>query len=545
MTHKEIRRANDMLLDSPPSMRQETAQLVVVTIDANLIDIADDTRNVEQQFQEELTARGIASNDGKPLKPHRRIDELSNARLYLAAGVLALCAELGISAWMFRNRGMSPWVGVIFAFVITLMLERAVHFVVMGVDGVGRPVRVLRMLKTLVFYPALICFLAAVVTIFAARAIEGSLAASETVIILISSSLLAFTLGLVFLAATFMNLAFIHRWSARLSEPHKALVKEDRATRAFRNELRGRYLHIYDETRASSSRTMVTIAPVPDVERAPQRGAPVVAALLIAGLANACGSISGTANATAAEYTEVGSGGLPQGACHVVVDISGSLSKLESAWAHVRAQLPQLVVHRNCGQLTVTTFSTDGWEWASLVDVQIPAKKISKERAVPAELRGTTFEIEIARDEARKAMVADGLRLRQVTQTLTVLDRVDHALKQARGTRSSDPVGVLKRIVATHSVHPQTYVVLTDMADSHFKSTLPPIAAPAAHVRVVVLLHPERVGGESGHEIGPVGAEQFERRLSMLRQATPWVLALPSFSQDLWSALEPRLATES
>jgi len=109
------------------------ARLVDASIEQDLAAIVDDKAGLEQQFQEALDARGIVA--GLRTKPHIRIEEASNARRYLIAGFLALMSEMGVSAWMFGNRGMSPSVGAVFAFVITLMLERAVHFAVAGTDG--------------------------------------------------------------------------------------------------------------------------------------------------------------------------------------------------------------------------------------------------------------------------------------------------------------------------------------------------------------------------------------------------------------------------
>jgi len=61
-------------------------------------------------------------------------------------------------------------VGAVFAFFVTVIFERSIHFAIYGPSGQRRPKVALRTLKQVAFYPALGCFFFAVVTTLIALA---------------------------------------------------------------------------------------------------------------------------------------------------------------------------------------------------------------------------------------------------------------------------------------------------------------------------------------------------------------------------------------
>jgi hypothetical protein len=75
-------------------------------------------------------------------------------------------------------------------------------------------------------------------------------------------------------------------------------------------------------------------------------------------------------------------------------------------------------------------------------------------------------------------------------------------------------------------------LLITDLADSRHR--LPPIAAPAGKVQVLVLLAPAtaaEIRRATGKRL--TAAEQYALRTRELGRAAPWVTAVPFFTEDL------------
>ena len=102
---------------------------------------------------------------------------------------------------------------------------------------------------------------------------------------------------------------------------------------------------------------------------------------------------------------------------------------------------------------------------------------------------------------------------------------------------SSNIVGVLKR-VAQEKQSGSLYILITDLADSRFK-TLPHLDAPAAAVGTVVIVVPSKPKDTIltlGRNFS--GDEQFTIRSEQLKQAAPWASAVPFFQRDLVAVIK-------
>ena len=456
--------------------------------------------------------------------------DIHESRLYRITGIFALICEMGLAAWVFNRLGVAPIFGVLSALCITLTL----HGVFLHVfDNPERPKETVHKVKCFASTPAIIGFLIALTFAVLARYVSGSLA-----ILLLPFFSLALWLGtisLLILAAGLFTLAHIRGWSLRHEKHYCGLDSEERASRAFLNEL--------EPASAMQHERQVAMLPAhSDHPRFDGRSAlPAIALVALALSANtACAPAltSASTSATGAPATSQ-----PAATLHIYIDWSGSLTRpaLEEAWNTIKEELPQIAEHHRVSALEVSRFDEDGWCPERLIEIQLPifteparVKLASSEWDSFANIRDAVrdSEEETWRNEQSSIHAQYEKALRESLQKLAganVLPPADFE------THNSDPVGLLRRIAETREPHPEFAIVLTDMADTRQK-TMPKIPAPQSDIRVLVLIAPAKPK-DAILTIGEAlaGPEQFALRSRQLRDAAPWIAVAPHFTRNLGS----------
>jgi len=237
MTARGVRKARALRADVGLGKRRRIDASMVDRLDGDIVRLDEEQRGVVHEFRSTY-ANWNPDEPPADMRPHALTEDSAMARSYRVAATIALLAEMCVAAWMFWKRDMNPWVGALFALVVTVIFERSIQFAIYGPTGQRRPKIALRTLKRVAFYPALGCFSFAVVTTLIARSIEGPLAADERLLTIVTIGLFFLTLGLVFLAAALSTASFIYGWSARLAGHYYGLDAESRMSRAFLAEIR-------------------------------------------------------------------------------------------------------------------------------------------------------------------------------------------------------------------------------------------------------------------------------------------------------------------
>lgn len=562
MTPKQVTKGRAIRQDAgSPRDRRFIDQSLIGRLEGELVILNQDKQGTTDEYRE--TRSNWRTEERDPLAvPYALTEDVAISRSYWFGGVIALLGEMALGAWIFSTRGLSAWVGAGFALAITLIFERAIHFAVFGSTGQRRPKRAIRRLKNFAFYPALACFFIAVLMSIVARTVEGRAAASNAVVVMVTTSWAVLTLGLVFLASSLFAAAFIYSWSERLASRYRSLDRDERASRAFLEEVR-REMPPEAPTAAShadSSHVESTHASGPSESEAsvrPETARPSLlasisrnvsgsgaAVLLIGAL---CSASCSTADASGAIDFANGSKGdativrpAPQqsdgsgAACHVVVDTSGSLANIGDTWEHVEAELPGIVRECDCQTLDVWSFDKDGWLWSPILSVSLPRLRVPEAGQLPAELAGWSNFREAA--ELKRQDQIGVARLEHdklIALALAPLDSVAKVLEGKPESEGSNPVGVLRRIALTPTRRPAIFVVVTDMADTNYGTSFPAVAAPRDDVRALVVLAPATPEDATLAQAPRSGPEQYEQRQAAVQKAMPWVQVVPYFVTDI------------
>lgn len=453
--------------------------------------------------------------------------DLHDSRLYRLTGVFALLCEMALAAWVFYWLEVGWWMGVATALGITFTL----HGIFLHVfDNPERPKETIHRLRTRVSLPAIFGFLVALAIGVLARYVRGPLA----VILLpaFSFALWLGTLSLVILAASLFTVAHIQSWSARHEKQYRELDGEERVTSAF-----------LDELRAEESRTKPLVEHPPFEAEAPSSFSSTFAgrtmAFLIGGLiALSLLSASGcAAPVKSASVTELSAAAHTGASLNVFVDTSGSCVRpaLVEAWNTVRQELPEIVEQHGITEISIWQFDEDGWSPRRLMQIALPAKQTELTSERPVTEWESFANIRQAEEDERRMHTTSAERSyrERLANALVAVDSEQALPKPDHETAHSDIVGLLRRVSQASESVPQYVLVLTDLADTRYR-TFPKLPAPQGNVHVLVLLVPAQPK-DSVLMLGkPLsGSEQFDMRARQIREAAPWVSVEPYFAHDM------------
>jgi hypothetical protein len=513
MRHTEIRKARTNLEDAgTPADRHALRTALTDQLRGDLMLHVARLRALEADHRRFLSSW---TTEHVPVGtiPTRLPEDVHARRRYLVGGLVALTAEALLAAWIFALRGIFPLFGILAAVCITLVFDRALELLLIAKNP--RPKEALRTVKRWLVLPAFLTFVLAAAFLALARYVEGGLAL--LLLPLFTGALWAATMALLLLAAALFCAAHLYGTTLRQEEEYAALDREARHNLAFLRELE-REEHVVD---------VMTVSPDGDGRGSAgssfhsSRG--IHAALL---LLAALGSLGGCRPVQGSAGIETATLRSESARCDVVLDLSGSVVGLDRAWTHVRAELPAIISAAHCGELTVSGFDVDGWALRPLTrTLWLP---------VPGTAQGARLGEWGAFSNVREAAQAEGRRkfVTALADSLRALDSiaVPESIAEAKG---SDVVGVLQRFAALRDREPRLVLLVTDLADSRYR-TFPPIPAPAGPVRLVVLLAPATPKDAKltmGRELS--GAEQYVNRTEQLRRVAPWITVVPYFTEGL------------
>jgi hypothetical protein len=314
------------------------------------------------------------------------------------------------------------------------------------------------------------------------------------------------------------------------------LDNEERASSAF-----------LDELRAEEQRTEALIGQ-PPTGATPGFSSTVagrVVGFLVGGtlaLAVISGSGCATAMKSASLPNTAVTADTSAAALHIFVDTSGSCvpPALAEAWSTIRRELPELVEQHGIMQIDIWQFDEDGWSPRRVREIPLPAMEVS---APAARVPGTEWEsfaniraaVHDAQEQERRAeaIVAQQRYRESIASALGALDREDVLPEADHEAARSDIVGLLRRASQASERAPQYVLILTDLADTHYR-TFPKLAPPQGKVRVLVLLVPAQPKDARMTLGNPLaGPEQFDIRVRQLREAAPWITVAPYFAHNL------------
>ena len=159
----------------------------------------------------------------------------ANARdrkLYRLTGWIALISEMALAAWIFARLQVAFWIGALTALGITFTLHGIFLYLFEDED---RPKATMHRIKVYAALSAIIGFLVAVAGGALARYVTGHLA--YLLLPFFSFSLWLGTLSLMVLAASLFTIAHLKGWAVCHEQEHAQADGEERATRAFLQEL--------------------------------------------------------------------------------------------------------------------------------------------------------------------------------------------------------------------------------------------------------------------------------------------------------------------
>jgi hypothetical protein len=209
------------------------------------------------------------------------------------------------------------------------------------------------------------------------------------------------------------------------------------------------------------------------------------------------------------------------------------------AWATVKRELPELVEQYGITQLGIWQFDEDGWSPRRLREMPLPAMQVPARRQVPgtewasfANIREAVHDTQVQEWRA-EAVTAEQHYREGIASALGTLDREPVLPEASHETAGTDIVGFLRRVSQTRERAPQYVLILTDLADTRYRS-FPKLPPPQGRVRVLVLLVPAQPK-DATLTLGKAlaGPEQFDIRSRQLREAAPWITVAPYFAHDL------------
>ena len=172
-------------------------------------------------------------------------------------------------------------------------------------------------------------------------------------------------------------------------------------------------------------------------------------------------------------------------------------------------------------------------------EISLPAKQAAVRVQIPstewasfANIREAVHESE-ERERRAQAIEAQQHYREGIASALVALDRESVLPEANHETARTDIVGLLRRVSQMSEQAPQYFLILTDLADTQYR-TFPKLPPPQSKVRVLVLLVPARPKDATLTLGKPLaGPEQFDIRAHQLREAAPWITVAPYFAHNL------------
>jgi hypothetical protein len=211
---------------------------------------------------------------------------------------------------------------------------------------------------------------------------------------------------------------------------------------------------------------------------------------------------------------------------HVFVETSGSCvpPALAEAWDTIRQELPELVEPDGITQFHVWHFDEDGWSPRRLREIQLSAKPVVTRLQTPGTEWASFANIRAAvRESEERGWRAEALDAQQryresISSALGALDKEPVLPDAKHETPRSDIVGLLRRVSQASERSPQYVLILTDLADTQYRS-FPKLPPSEGKVKVLVLLA-RALPKDAALTLGKVlaGPEQFDIRARQLRR---------------------------
>ena len=540
MNRAEIEKARRSLNHAgTPADRNALGERLVSRIQNDLEVLDQQKKSVRADFRRRLE-RWRTEDVPDTIHVHAIPTDAHASRLYRVTGLFALLSEMGLAAWIFHRLDAPWWIGAIAVLCITFTL----HGVLLHLfDNPDRPKETVHRLRTWALLPAVVGFLIALALAMLARYVSGDLA--YVLLPFFSFALWLGTLSLLVLAASLFTVAHVLGWSLRHEKQYRNLDDEERASADFLKELRPDA----GDKPSPPAQPDAVAASKPDGKSADGRHAAllVIAVLVVAPTVNTgCASVarqSQTADASPTTATPHNAADL-----HIYIDASGSCVRapMEEAWHTLKAELPAIIETAHVAHLTISHFDADGWCPRQVAELALPRLNTPpRPPANPTEWESFKNIRDAVRDAkekewtTRKSEAEDAYRA-SLRKALAPIESENILPGVNQGSRSTDIAGLLRRIAQSRDASPQLTLILTDLADTHYR-TLPPIPPPARDVRVLALIVPATPQDAILTLGKPLsGAAQYALRRRDLAHAAPWITPAPYFARNIADLLRPQ-----
>jgi hypothetical protein len=532
MTLRRIIKARRKIrITGPPADRDQVLRSLIRTCQADLRRLDGAVAGIVHDFQRWYEG-WLGERAPATLVPHAIATDLRAARMYWWSAAAALLLEAIVAGFFFARNELDWRFGVGTMVLVTVIVHAGVFYVVFGSTGWVRPKETHANLRWFVV-PSLVLLLVALVLAILPRYVTGLAAADQRLHNALSAGLLAGSVSLLVLAASWFCAALIWSTSRDFERRYRALIDEQARTADFIDELR--------EQISIPAESSEVPAPAPAVGRGLREASTVSALLLAAVLAGAaCSPPADAAEpadpAVAAEPCGTGSDAGDRAdagdvaSCEVEIDISGSIRDLPAAWSAARSHLATIAEQQHCGVLKVSTFDTDGWVPKRVLGCRLPALhepepvKVRSEWSSAKNVRDAEAELTRIRREA----AARNYRA-QLTAAVAGLDQARVLPASNQESRSSDVAGALRRYAEYRGQARRVVLVVSDFGDTGHRA-LPQIDPPAGNIRVVAVIAPMRDKEAKLLGLSLESADQFRNRRDWLARGAPWVTGVPTFA---------------
>jgi hypothetical protein len=530
MNTRQIRIARIQLqhAGSPANQKHDKAILIRRAKD-DLEKLCKGMATLAAEFRRSLTAwrTELVSNT---IVPFILLDQIRRANLYTFAGVFAICAELGLAAWIFHRLRVAWWYGGVAALLITGLVHGVLHLLTHQED---RPKRSEFLATRYAAAPAFALFLAAVAFGTLARYVYGW--AVLLLLPLFNAALWIGTFSLMILSGALFTIAYILYWSRRYTRHYQGLDREFSETNAFLDELSGTDDGAKPTAPLSTPPRLGPPSLSEDQISIGRSAAMMLLAFLIA-TAVGCSTVSTQADTTPgpASLRPV-----PETCLTLIFDRTGSPEELavKEAWTNIKRGLPAIVEDLNITCLTVYAFDGDGWQLTTLQDFPLPTPNVN--RSTDQTVDGTEWQDfgnvdaalkEVRQDREHKMLVMYRIQLQKALRPLESL----HVSSEGRHeAKASDVIGLFRHI-SHEKAGRRIFILITDVADSQYKDELPEIQPPPPGISALVLIVPAKQKDcvlTLGRKFS--GAEQFLIRSEQLHHSVSWLKVVPYFERNI------------
>lgn len=532
MTLRRIIKARRKIrITGPPADRDRVLRSLIRTCQADLRRLDGAVAGIVHDFRRWYEA-WLGERAPATIVPHPIATDLRTAQMYWWSAAAALVLEAIVAGFFFSRNELDWRFGVGTMVLVTVIVHAGVFYVVFGSTGWFRPKETHANLRWFVG-PSLVLLLVALVLAILPRYVTGLAAADQRLHNALSAGLLAGSVSLLVLAASWFCAALIWSTSRHFDRRYRVLVEEQARTADFIDELREQL-----STLEADPEAVPAGAPV----GRGLREASIASALLLATVLTgaACSppdAVEAAAPAVAAEPCGTGldAGDADAGevtSCEVELDISGSIRDLPAAWNAARSHLSTIAEQQHCGTLKVSTFDTDGWVPKRVLSCRLPALlepepvKVRSEWSSAKNVRDAEAELTRMRKEAAEKAYRAALRL-----AIAGLDHATVLPPAGHESRNSDVVGALRRYAEYRGQPRRIVVLVSDFGDTRHRA-LPRIDPPAGNIRVVAVIAPMRDKEATLLGLSLESSDQFRNRRDWLTRGAAWVTGVPTFASS-------------